>query len=158
VISSLSPVSAKDFHTHKSEMRAEMDKLKAAYTEGHFPQERPEAIASPRAFPPSPPGLVSPNSFGRHDRIPPAREEGTVKGVGRSHNDVIQIPLKFQPLVEAMKAAGKALISVSDLEGQLKVWSVKLNVPVENINSLMSKATEAQIIISTTSDFEIGRL
>jgi hypothetical protein len=79
-----------------------------------------------------------------HQRDP---EEVTPKRAARSHEEVIQIPVKFQPLVEAMKAIGKSLISLNDLEGQLKIWSTKLNVPIDNINAYISKATDAQIVI-----------
>jgi hypothetical protein len=73
--------------------------------------------------------------------------EITPKRRGHAREDVLQIPAKFQPLVEAMKSIGKALISLGDLEGQLKVWSEKLNEPIDNINSYIAKATDAQIII-----------
>jgi hypothetical protein len=74
-------------------------------------------------------------------------DEMSPKRATRSREEVIQIPVKFQPLVEAMKAIGKSLVSLGDLEGQVKIWSTKLSIPVENINSYISKATDAQIVI-----------
>jgi hypothetical protein len=77
----------------------------------------------------------------------PGSPEPTAKRRTPTHEGAIPIPVKFQPLVEAMKSTGKALISLNDLEGQLKVWSAKLNQPVENINTYIAKATDAQIVI-----------
>ena len=57
------------------------------------------------------------------------------------------VPSKFQPLIEAMKSVGKAMISLSDLEEHLKKWSETLNLPIENINAYIAKASDAGIII-----------
>ncbi|OHT07950.1 hypothetical protein TRFO_05077 [Tritrichomonas foetus] len=64
-----------------------------------------------------------------------------------SNGQTMSIPAKFQPLIEAMKSIGKAMISLSDLEGQLKVWCNKLNEPIENTNTYIAKASDAGIII-----------
>lgn len=64
-----------------------------------------------------------------------------------SNGQKMEIPSKFRPLIEAMKAMGKAMISLNDLEGQLDTWFKKLNVPAESINTYISKASDAGIII-----------
>jgi hypothetical protein len=74
-------------------------------------------------------------------------ESAATKRRSGGHEGAIPIPVKFQPLVEAMKSAGKALISLADLESQLKVWSSNLGQPVDPINAYISKATDAQIVI-----------
>lgn len=62
-------------------------------------------------------------------------------------DQVLEVPKRFRPLIEAMKSMGKAMISLSDLEGQLKIWSTKLNEPVDNINAYITKAADAQLVI-----------
>ena len=66
-------------------------------------------------------------------------------GVGPDQS--LEVPVKFRPLIEAMKSMGKAMISLSDLEGQLKTWSAKLNQPIDNINQYITKAADAQLVI-----------
>ena len=68
-------------------------------------------------------------------------------GSGIGHDQSLEVPIKFRPLIEAMKSMGKAMISLSDLEGQLKTWSAKLNEPIDNINAYISKAADAQLVI-----------
>jgi hypothetical protein len=58
-----------------------------------------------------------------------------------------EVPIRFQPLVESMKALGKAMISLGDLETQLKEWCGKHGVQMENASQYVSKAAEAQIVI-----------
>ena len=70
---------------------------------------------------------------------------GSGSGVG--HDQSLEVPVKFRPLIEAMKSMGKAMISLSDLEGQLKTWSAKLNEPIDNINAYITKAADAQLVI-----------
>lgn len=64
-----------------------------------------------------------------------------------SKNSSMQVSTKFQPLIEAMKSIGKAMIALSDLEEQLKKKSEALNLPIENTNAYIAKASDAGIII-----------
>ena len=59
----------------------------------------------------------------------------------------ISIPVKFQPLIEAMKSIGKAMISLTDLDGRLREFCEKYNQPVENISTYITRASDAGIII-----------
>jgi hypothetical protein len=80
----------------------------------------------------------------------PARQpdsEVTPKRQQQTAEQVVQVPAKFQPLIEAMKSLGKVMVSVADLEGQLKIWSTRLNQPIDNIGAYIAKAADAQIIL-----------
>ena len=57
------------------------------------------------------------------------------------------VPIKFQPLIEAMRAAGKAMISMNDLEGHLKTAAAHLNIQQPNTNTIVNKANDAGFII-----------
>lgn len=67
--------------------------------------------------------------------------------VTTGRDQVFEVPAKFQPLMEAMRAMNKAMISLSDLEGQLKHWGAKLGEPIDNVNAYICKASDQQIII-----------
>lgn len=73
--------------------------------------------------------------------------EGNLTPKRMQSDQIITVPTKFQPLIEAMKSIGKAMISLSDLESQLKVYCTKYNVPQQNINTLITKATDAGLVI-----------
>lgn len=113
-----------------------------------------EVEAPPRR---SRPATIQPlQSFERHqiDLRPPAsaappRQPETDVTPKRPppSEQVVQIPAKFQPLIEAMKSLGKAMVSVTDLEGQLKIWSTRLNQPIDSISAYIAKAADAQIIL-----------
>jgi hypothetical protein len=65
----------------------------------------------------------------------------------RSPEQAMQVPAKFQPLVEAMRATGKVMVPVADLEGQMKAWAAKLGQPVDDRGSHIQQAADAQIVI-----------
>ena len=69
------------------------------------------------------------------------------KSKTNSGEQTFNIPIKFQPLIEAMKAAGKAMISMNDLEGYLKKAAAELNIQQPNTNTIVNKANDAGIII-----------
>lgn len=66
---------------------------------------------------------------------------------GISGDNSFNVPIKFQPLVEAMKAAGKAMISLNDLENNLKNICAELNISQPNTTTIINKANDAGIII-----------
>lgn len=77
----------------------------------------------------------------------PTLNSGNRISSSNKNASTITAPVKFQPLIEAMKSIGKAMIALSDLEDQLKKWSESLNQPIENTNAYISKASDAGIVI-----------
>jgi len=58
-----------------------------------------------------------------------------------------EVPAKFRPLIESMRAIGKAMISLGDLETRLKAWCAKSGDVLEGVQSLVSRAADAQLVI-----------
>lgn len=75
--------------------------------------------------------------------VTPKRPAVTASG----RDQVFEFPAKFQVLIEAMKSMNKTMISMSDLEERLKIWSDKLGVPIDNVNAYILKAVDQQIVI-----------
>ena len=65
--------------------------------------------------------------------------------------DGVGVPVKFQPLIEAMRSAGKAMISVSDLEKLFADACDRLNMPASNMTAMIDKAAEAGLVIMDKS-------
>ena len=61
--------------------------------------------------------------------------------------DGLAVPVKFQPLIEAMRAAGKAMISMSDLEKLFDDACDRLNLQASNMNAMIDKAADAGLVI-----------
>lgn len=88
--------------------------------------------------------------FNRKDNEPSKAATATmpIKRLGtKSNPQTMSVPIKFQPLIEAMKSIGKAMIALSDLESQLKIWSSKLDIQIENTNTYIARASDAGLII-----------
>lgn len=60
---------------------------------------------------------------------------------------IFSIAIKFKPLIESIKNAGKSIISLSDLESYLKSYCEKEKIKISNTMSLINKASETGIII-----------
>jgi hypothetical protein len=71
---------------------------------------------------------------------------GSKKDVKSTSDQQVQLPAKFKALVEVMKSMGKVMVSIPDLEGELKIYSSRTGDPIENPSSYISKAGDAQIL------------
>jgi hypothetical protein len=71
---------------------------------------------------------------------------GSKKEPKGSSDQPIQVPAKFKALVEVMRSMGKVMISIADLEGQLKIYATKTGEPIDNPSAYITKAGDAQII------------
>jgi hypothetical protein len=59
----------------------------------------------------------------------------------------VQVSLKFKPLVEVMKSFGKAMVSLGDLEMELRNWFTEHGEPSENTATYLAKASDAQLVV-----------
>lgn len=59
----------------------------------------------------------------------------------------VQVPLKFKPLIEVMKSFGKAMVSLSDLERELKNWFTQHGQLSEDTTTYLTKAADAQVVV-----------
>jgi hypothetical protein len=89
----------------------------------------------------------SPDSQPDPERVTPKREPKP------QSEQALQVPAKFKALVEVMRSTGKVMVSLQDLEGQLKIYAAKTGEPIENPSLYIAKAGDAQII---TIDKGIG--
>jgi hypothetical protein len=72
---------------------------------------------------------------------------GTPKrGVKAVSDQTLQVPLKFKPLVEVMRSIGKIMVSIADLEAQLKLYAAKTNEPIENPGAYIAQAGTARVL------------
>ena len=65
--------------------------------------------------------------------------------------DGLNVPVKFQPLIEAMKASGKAMISLSDLEAKFGEACERLNMQPPSMTAMIDKAADAGLVIMDKS-------
>lgn len=70
---------------------------------------------------------------------------------GRLTKDQHSVPLEFQPLIEAMKSIGKSMISLSDLEEQFNICCKNLNLPPQDLKTMIDKASSKELIIFDSS-------
>jgi hypothetical protein len=71
----------------------------------------------------------------------------TPKREAKAQSDqALQVQAKFKALVEGMRSTGKVKVSISELEGQLKVSAAKTGEAIENPSSYIAKAGDAQIL------------
>jgi hypothetical protein len=82
----------------------------------------------------------SPDHQPEPERVTPKRETKA------QSEQALQVPMKFKALVEVMRSTGKVMVSIQDLEGQLKVYAAKTGEPIENPSMYITKAGDAQII------------
>ena len=76
------------------------------------------------------------------------KNDNKFKPQGRDNNS---FPLEFQPLIEAMKSIGKSMISKSDLEEQFSICCKNLNLPPQDLMSMIDKASSYGLIIYDSS-------
>jgi hypothetical protein len=77
----------------------------------------------------------------------PETDGETPKRGGKVHSDqTFQVPAKFKALVEVMRSMGKIMVSIPDLEAQLKSWAAKTGEPIENPTAYIGRAVEAQLL------------
>ncbi|KAK8838198.1 hypothetical protein M9Y10_035617 [Tritrichomonas musculus] len=69
----------------------------------------------------------------------------------QASKDQPSIPLQFQPLIEAMKSIGKSMISLSDLEEQFNICCKNLNLPPQDLKTMIDKASSNGLIIFDSS-------
>ena len=91
----------------------------------------------------------TPTRLGENPEFTPHRTAGATptSRIAAATTTAIKVPAQFRVLVESMRSMGKTMISLGDLEAQLRTWSTKLGEPVDNTTSYINKATEAQIVI-----------
>lgn len=65
----------------------------------------------------------------------------------RHDNDQIVIDMKYQPLIEAMKTIGKAMINLPVLTAQVKLTCQQLGLQEPNLSALISQASDEGIVI-----------
>lgn len=65
----------------------------------------------------------------------------------RVSKDQQSVPLEFQPLIEAMKSIGKSMVSLSDLEEQFNICCKNLNLPQQDLKTMIDKASSNGLII-----------
>lgn len=65
----------------------------------------------------------------------------------RVSKDQQSVPLEFQPLIEAMKSIGKSMVSLSDLEEQFNICCKNLNLPPQDLKTMIDKASSNGLII-----------
>jgi hypothetical protein len=68
------------------------------------------------------------------------------KDAKQSSDQPIQVSMKFKALIEVMRSIGKVMVSIQDLEGQLKQYGTKTGEPIENPSAYIAKAGDAQIL------------
>jgi len=78
-------------------------------------------------------------------REPPRRREDPP--AQRVSSQSVQVPAKFRALVEVMKSFGKAMVSLSDLERELKNWFAEHGEQAEAITTYLAKAADAQVVV-----------
>lgn len=62
-------------------------------------------------------------------------------------DEVYNIPRVYQPLIEAMKAIGKAMIPLNSLSDEFKKTCSQLGVGEQNIMTIINKASDAGLVI-----------
>lgn len=69
----------------------------------------------------------------------------------QSKDQSTTIPLQYQPLIEAMKSIGKSMISLSDLEEQFSICCKNLNLPPQDLQTIINSASSSGLIIYDAS-------
>jgi hypothetical protein len=77
---------------------------------------------------------------------PPDAAGETPKRAAKAAEQPIQVPAKFRALVEVMRAMGKIMVSVPDVEGQLKLYAAKTGETIENPGAYIARAEDAHIL------------
>jgi hypothetical protein len=80
-------------------------------------------------------------------RSPLASKEVVKPPAQKTTTQKVQVQLKFKPLVEVMKSFGKAMVSLADLDRELKNWFTEYGGLSENTTTYIAKAADAQIVV-----------
>lgn len=86
----------------------------------------------------------------RNQHQAPSKSRGNQVNAGNKDSQVYPniIPVEFKPLFESMKACGKSMISLHDLEASFNRWcSQYTDGGTINLMSLINKASEANYVI-----------